>query len=80
MGATEMRWRDIEEIAIQLEKNFHNDYSPNIKPSELKDIIISLDLENFEYHAEVDKDTLEEILDKWGEIREENYNDDEDED
>lgn len=65
-----MHWRelDIEDIAIQLEDNFHDHYE-NIKLSELKRLIESLvDSESFE--GKIEETTLEEILEEWGKIRE----------
>lgn len=66
-----MHWRelDIEEIAEQLEDNYHDQYN-DIKLSGLKRLIESLiDSESFE--GEIKEITLEEILERWGEIREE---------
>ncbi|MFY9590291.1 Fe-S cluster assembly protein IscX [Rickettsia endosymbiont of Halotydeus destructor] len=63
-----MHWFDVEEIAIQLEENYPNDYE-GIKLLDLKQLITSLD--DFEdQEVEVQKATLEEIRDKWSEIRE----------
>ncbi|WP_341791332.1 FeS assembly protein IscX [Rickettsia endosymbiont of Gonocerus acuteangulatus] len=67
-----MHWHelDIEEITEQLEDNYHDQYN-DIKLSGLKRLIESLiDSESFE--GEIKEITLEEILERWGEIREEN--------
>ncbi|WP_419235443.1 Fe-S cluster assembly protein IscX [Rickettsia endosymbiont of Nabis limbatus] len=65
-----MHWRDIEEIAEHLEDNYSDDYSSNMKLAVLKEMVTSLT--DFEDHeVEVKGETLEEILEKWREIREE---------
>lgn len=65
-----MHWHDIEQIAEHLEDNYSDDYNPNMKLSVLKEMITSL--ADFEDHeVEVNGETLEEILDKWIEIRDE---------
>jgi len=65
-----MHWRDIEEIAEHLEDYYSDDYNSNMKLSVLKEMITSLT--DFEDHeVDVKGETLEEILEKWREIREE---------
>lgn len=65
-----MHWLDVEEIARQLEENYHDEYVPHMKLLDLQQMITSLS--DFEDHeVEVQRATLEEIRDKWEEIREE---------
>lgn len=65
-----MHWLDVEEIASQLEENYHDEYDPNMKLLDLQQMITSLS--DFEDHeVEVQRATLEEIRDQWKEIREE---------
>ncbi|WP_342270377.1 Fe-S cluster assembly protein IscX [Rickettsia endosymbiont of Orchestes rusci] len=64
-----MHWLDVEEIASQLEENYHDEYVPHMKLLDLQQMITSLS--DFEDHeVEVQRATLEEIRDKWEEIRE----------
>gem|GEM_PF-809977 len=64
-----MHWHDIEEIAENLEDNYSDYYNPTMTLSDLEKMI--RDLKDFEDHDKKVKEvTLEEILDKWAEIRE----------
>ncbi|KJV99876.1 Fe-S cluster assembly protein IscX [Rickettsia amblyommatis] len=62
---------DIEEIAEQLEEHFSDQYNEK-KISLLKLEKLIRDLKDFENgEKKVEEVTLEEILDKWEELREE---------
>ncbi|AEK74319.1 hypothetical protein RHHCN13_01495 [Rickettsia conorii subsp. heilongjiangensis] len=66
-----MHWGDIEEIAEQLEEHCSDQYNEK-KISLLKLEKLIRDLKDFEDGAKkVAEVTLEEILDKWEELREE---------
>ncbi|AFC69398.1 FeS assembly protein IscX [Rickettsia amblyommatis] len=66
-----MHWGDIEEIAEQLEEHFSDQYNEK-KISLLKLEKLIRDLKDFENgEKKVEEVTLEEILDKWEELREE---------
>ncbi|KJW05370.1 Fe-S cluster assembly protein IscX [Rickettsia argasii] len=66
-----MHWDDIEEIAEQLEEHCSDQYNEK-KISLLKLEKLIRDLKDFEDGAKkVAEVTLEEILDKWEELREE---------
>ncbi|MFP3120575.1 FeS assembly protein IscX [Rickettsia sp. R2] len=66
-----MHWGDIEEIAEQLEEHCSDQYNEK-KISLLKLEKLIRDLKDFEDGAQkVAEVTLEEILDKWEELREE---------
>ena len=64
-----MHWGDIEEIAKQLEEHYSDQYNEKkISLSKLEKLIRDFEDEN----KKVEEVTLEEILDKWEEIREMN--------
>lgn len=68
-----MHWRDIDEIAVQLEEHC-NEHFENIKLSHALSKMEKLirELEGFEdVEEDVKEVTLEEILEKWEEIHEE---------
>ncbi|MFV9882344.1 Fe-S cluster assembly protein IscX [Rickettsia conorii] len=66
-----MHWGDIEEIAEQLEEYCSDQYNEK-KISLLKLEKLIRDLKDFEDgEKKVEEVTLEEILDKWEELREE---------
>ncbi|MGX6960975.1 MAG: Fe-S cluster assembly protein IscX [Rickettsia endosymbiont of Pentastiridius leporinus] len=68
-----MHWRDIDEIAVQLEEHCNEHYE-NITLSKMEKLI--RELEGFEdIEEDVEEVTLEEILEKWGEIHEEHDED-----
>ncbi|WP_064429571.1 Fe-S cluster assembly protein IscX [Rickettsia sp. Tenjiku01] len=66
-----MHWGDIEEIAEQLEEHCSDQYNEK-KISLLKLEKLIRDLKDFEDgEKKAEEVTLEEILDKWEELREE---------
>lgn len=63
-----MRWNNIEEIAESLEDNYPDEDLLDVKLLDIEEMVMSLS--DFEDHdVKVNKDTLNEILEAWLDLR-----------
>lgn len=66
-----MHWNDVDEIALGLEENYPDDYMPKLPLKDLEELIKSLS-EFDDHEIETNQQVLQEILDAWTEIKEDN--------